>query len=196
MPAGRRVAAILALVGAVALVGATAAVTDVTGVRNADVTVAAEGGGYLGLDGLDPTLRGGRHESVPLVTLSNGAPMAFEEITVSVADGTRGPPHLREFTGPSRLAVDDDGTVVADVVCGGRGTETWTVDVRAVGGGMTVTATRTVAVTCEAGPPTRPSGKPPQGGPDGPPNRLNGSATAGLSIGPGAANGTSVEVGP
>lgn len=147
-----RTLAVATVVFALALVTGTGAYDAVDAGRHAAVPVASDATGALGLETPSIALANGPHDAVPVLVVTNRFPGPLTTVTATVTDAGPGAPRLDAGPAPAALRSGASVTLSAAVVCGGRHTETWPVQITATGPGTRITLTRSVTVTCTGAP--------------------------------------------
>lgn len=138
---------VLLVLAAVLIVGASG-FTSVTAIRSSDVVVAPDDAAYLGIERHHQSLPAGYHESVVLVSLTNGLPDQMTIIRVQLHDPDPRPPSYRSLSTPAGIAVGETKNVTADIVCRGTATETWLLEIEVATDTSSITTTRTLTVAC------------------------------------------------
>jgi len=148
----------LALIVLSSVIGATglSSFSTVSAGQPTDVAVAPADDAYLAVNSEPVALDTGRNRGVELATVTNNFNAKLDAITVTIDDETATPPNVLQDTTatPSRLHVDESGTITADIVCGAnaRNTEKFTLSIHAQGPATTIQTTHQVTVDCPDAP--------------------------------------------
>jgi uncharacterized membrane protein len=153
MSAGRRLAAVLTVVGVALLTTGSGAFTAAQLDRGVDVSVVEDEEAFLAVEELDPAPEADAnsstdHVDVELVQLTNQFTAQDLTVAVDIDERSSGPDATSEPTASS-VSSGETETVTVDVECpAGSSNEDWSVDITAEGEGVEIQLTRTVEVSC------------------------------------------------